>query len=84
VAFHRLHFVGETRTKTKGLGHFQATFFETLDRELAGHLKLLESFLFGLTCPEVRQFAYHLAERKGIERRFSRENNGWMGLDSWL
>jgi len=46
---------------SKGLGRFRATFDETLDCEQVGHLKLLESRLFGLTYTELRQLAYQLA-----------------------
>jgi hypothetical protein len=66
----------------KGLGRFRATFDATLDYEQVGHLKLLESRLFGLTYTEVRQLAYQLAEKNGIEHGLNRKKKGWMGLDS--
>jgi len=66
----------------KGLGRFRATFDETLDCEQVGHLKLLESRLFGLTYTEVRQLAYQLAGKNGIERGLNCQKNGWMGQDS--
>lgn len=68
----------------KGLGRFRATFDETLDCEQVGHLKLLESRLFGLTYTEVRQLAYQLAENNEIERglnRLKKKKKGWIGLD---
>jgi len=62
----------------KGLGRFRATFDETLDCEQVGHLKLLESRLFGLTYTEGRQLAYQLAEKNGIERGLNcQKMGGW-------
>jgi hypothetical protein len=51
----------------------------SLECELVGHLKLLESRLFGMSCTEVRELAYQLAEKNGIEHRFSHEKKmaGW-------
>jgi hypothetical protein len=78
-----VHFVGESRTKknygsNKGLGRFRATFDETLDCEQVGHLKLLESCLFGLTYTEVRQLSYQLAEKNGIDPGLNRQKMpGW-------
>lgn len=57
----------------KGLGRFRATFDESLDCEQVDHLKLLKSRLFGLTYTEVRQLAYQLAEKNGIECGLSRQ-----------
>ena len=62
----------------KGLDRFRATFDDTLDCEQVGHLKLLESRLFRLTYTEVRQLAYQLAEKNGIERGLNRKKMaGW-------
>jgi hypothetical protein len=86
LSFHRLRFVGEPGTRkknihgaSKGLGRFQATFDDSLECELVGHLKLLESRLFGMTCTEVTELAFQLAEKDGIEHRFIHEKKmaGW-------
>jgi hypothetical protein len=87
LRFHGVHFVCASRTNkkkkdihgsNKGLGRFRATFDETLDCEQVGHLKLLESRLFGLTYTEVRQLAYQLAEKSGIERGLNcQKMAGW-------
>jgi hypothetical protein len=64
---------------SKGLGRFQATFNKGLEYLLAGHLKLLESRFFGMRCTEIRELAYQLAEKNGVEHRFSHEIKmaGW-------
>jgi len=45
------------------MDRFLATFGEPLEHELAGHLTLLDSRLFGLTCTEVRQIVKSLCSK---------------------
>lgn len=80
LRFHGVHLVGESQTKTKTFMDpgrprpFSIYIFdETLDCEQVGHLKRLESRLFGFTYTEVRQLAYQLAEKNGIERGLNRK-----------
>lgn len=70
----------------KGLGRFQPTFDKKLERELVEHLKLLESRLFGLTMTEVRELAFQIAEKNGVEHRFNKDKQmaGWDWVNGFV
>lgn len=58
-------------SSSKGLGSWKATFPPHVERKLVGHLKILESRLFGLTRASVQELAFEMAERNGFAQRFN-------------
>ncbi|KAI4469575.1 helix-turn-helix psq domain [Holotrichia oblita] len=63
----------DVNKKAKGcakvLGRFSSTFNEAEEKELVGHILLLESRLFGLTTKDIEQLAFEFATRNGIPNR---------------
>lgn len=61
------------KPKNKGLERYKTTFPLEVEKQLADHLKLMETRFFGFTCKEVQELAYQLAEKNGFENRFNKE-----------
>lgn len=61
------------KASEKKLGSKTNVFSPALEDELVGHVKLMESMLFGFTPKRLRQLAYQLAKANGIHDRFNSE-----------
>ena len=59
----------------KGLGRFRPVFSPAMELELAAHIKLMESMLFGFTLSQLKIVACDYAEANGIQHNF----NLWTG-----
>lgn len=57
----------------KGLGRFRQCLDESMENDLVNHVLEMESRLFGVTCLDLRQLAFQIAEANGVEHSFNRE-----------
>jgi len=64
------------------LGRHMTTLSVVLERELHDHIQYMEKSLYGLTPRDVRRLAFDVAERAGINHRFS--NKSKMAGKDWL
>lgn len=66
----------------KGLGRFAPVLTDSMEADLANHILLLESRLFGLTTYELRKLAFEIAEANHVNHSFNREKkiagNDWL------
>jgi len=66
----------------KGLGRFAPVLTDSMEADLASHVLLLESRLFGLTTYELRKLAFEIAEANHISHSFNRDKkiagNDWL------
>lgn len=58
---------------SKQLGRFACALPLMIEEEIIDHIKTLEAHLFGLTCKELRNLAFEVAENNKIPHRFDRK-----------
>ncbi|XP_034839890.2 uncharacterized protein [Maniola hyperantus] len=70
----------------KKMGRYQKIFSVDQERELASHVKNMESRFFGLTTKDLRRLAYELAEQNNLQHNFCHETKmaGRIWLENFL
>ena len=70
---------------TKMLGSMRSVMPKVFEDELFDYCLKMEERLFGLTCEDLRELAYELAERNGVKHPFNKETKkaGWAWLSGF-